>query len=238
VSTPPAPRWPVGLPTRLRPIGLLGRGSSAAVWQALDSDSGVEVAVKVLDGPALRHEQEARALGRLRGVPGVCAVHELGRTPDGVAWMIIDLAPGGTLADRPPLTPGDAVRVWRITAATLAAVHELELCHGDVTPSNVLLDELDRPLLADFGLAELGPSGTTQLPAGLTPAFAAPERLRGATPTPASDVYALAATLRACLADEASGRLGELLDRCRDARPSARPTAAELCRELDGRGRR
>lgn len=238
MSPAPAPRWPLGLPTRLRPVGLLGRGSSAAVWRALDADSGTEVAVKVLDGPAVRHEQEARALGRLRGVPGVCAVHELGRTPDGVAWMVLDLASGGTLADRVPLAPDDAVRVWRSTAGTLSAVHELELCHGDVTPSNVLLDELDRPLLADFGLAELGPAGATQPPAGLTPAFAAPERLQGAAPSPASDVFALAATLRACLADEPSGALAELLDRCRDARPWARPTAAELCGELDARGRR
>lgn len=223
-----AARWPVGLPTRLRPVRPIGRGGSAWVWRALDVDAGAEVAVKVLDGTGWRHEQEVRALGRLRGVEGVGGVHELGRTVEGTAWLVLDLFEGGSLLDRAPLDEFEALRVLGTTATALARVHELDLCHGDLTPTNVLFDG-DRPVLVDFGLAALGTDAPPErLPAGCTPAYAAPERLRGDAPSSAADVYALAATLRAVTDVASAPGLAELLASCLAHEPSARPSAAAL----------
>lgn len=232
-----APRWPLGLPTRLRPVRPIGSGSSAVVWQARDTEIGRDVAVKVLSGAdasglrTSRLEQEARALARLADVPGICALHEVGRTADGTGWAVVDLAAGGSLAERAPLADRELAGVGAAVARTLAAVHAHEVCHGDLTPSNVLFDGAGSPLLADFAMSALGGPGDPG--GGLTPAFAAPERLRGADARPESDVFALGASLRA-VRSQGSGpsdlgaQLDAWLQRCVEAEPTRRPSAPEV----------
>lgn len=229
------PRWPLGLPTRLRPVRPIGSGSSAVVWQARDTEVGLDVAVKVLSGTdasgarTSRLEQEVRALARLADVPGICALHEVGRTSEGTGWVVVDLAVGGTLADRAPLTDPEVARVGAEVARTLAAVHSHEVCHGDVTPSNIVFDGAGSPLLADFAMSALGGPGDPG--GGLTPAFAAPERLRGAEPRPESDVFALGASLRSVRGGTATGigeQLGDWLERSVSAEPALRPSMPEL----------
>ncbi len=105
-------------------------------------------------------------------------------------------------------------------ATALAGAHDVGVFHGDISPGNILYDQTGRPWLSDFGMAALGSprsdgtprsragSKAPDLPdapdaaelgaygvSGFTPAYAAPERLRGARPGPRSDVYSLAATL-------------------------------------------
>jgi serine/threonine-protein kinase PknK len=216
----------------VRPIG---SGSSAVVWQARDTEVGRDVAVKVLSGTdtsgarTSRLEQEARALARLVDVAGLCTLHEVGCTAEGTGWAVVDLAVGGTLADRAPLDDPEVARVGAAVARTLAAVHRHEVCHGDLTPSNVLFDDVGSPLLADFAMSALGGPGDPG--GGLTPAFAAPERLRGAEPRPESDVFALGASLRAVRGDTATSvgaQVGDWLERCVVVEPSMRPSASEL----------
>lgn len=240
----PEPRWPLGIPTRLRPLEVLARGSNSVLWRARDVELGVDVAVKVLvaaagdrgrarPDPARRIEVEARALARLRGVAGVVVIHELGRTTDGAAWLACELLPGGTLAQQAPLASAEVAGVGAQVATALAAAHRLDVHHGDISPSNIVFSADGAPLLADFGLADLGsPEGD---PGGLTPAFAAPERLRGAPPSAASDVHSLAATLDSVWSGPGRGSpvaldagLRDLLQRSRAAAPAERPTAAEL----------
>ncbi len=239
------PRWPVGLPTRLRPVRPVGAGGSAVVWCARDTDLGVDVAVKVLRGTdpsgvrTSRLEQEARALARLAGVPGICALHEVGCTAAGTGWVVLDLAVGGTLADRSPVPDEEVLRVAVVVACTLAAAHAHEVCHGDVTPTNVVFDAGGAPLLADFAMSALGGPGDPD--GGLTPAFAAPERLRGASPRPESDVFGLGATMRAvAVAPDEPGRVGGVasawLARCVLEDPTQRPTATELAEGLAALG--
>jgi serine/threonine protein kinase len=225
----------VGLPTHVRLVEVVGTGGSGTVWRARDRRAGRDVAVKVIEpgsgsDPGLeRFEREARALARLRGVPGVVAVHALGRDGDGRAWIVTDLWPGGTLADRSvPVPAEEVVAMGEVLAGALARAHELEVVHGDVTPANVLLDGRGGVGLADFGVAVLlggrSPAPNTAPP--FTPAYAAPEVRDGAGPSPASDVYGLGATLR-----EAAGPvrgLDDVLARCCGADPARRPTAAEV----------
>ncbi|MDQ2679234.1 MAG: serine/threonine protein kinase, partial [Actinomycetota bacterium] len=194
--------WIGGLPTRLRIDGPLGHGATSSVWRARDLVAGIDVVVKVLDAEhaAGRLEREARALARLRDVPGVVVAHELGRSDDGTGWIVCDLAAGGSLRDRlgergaGPLESTEARRLAAALAAALAEVHERGVVHGDLSPANVLFDRDGAPLLADFGAADL--DGTSDpVRQGLTPAFAAPERRRGAVASRPGDVYSLAATV-------------------------------------------
>lgn len=235
----------VGLPTRLRLVEVIGSGVSASVWRARDTLGGRDVAVKLLPPPGgiddratdlhrARFEREARALARLHGVEGVVALRELGITPDGTAWFVMDLAGGGSLRDR--LGEGrviDADALGLVLATALARAHELGVVHGDISPANVLFDEHDQPMLADFGMAALLSGGVgTDGVAGFTAAYAAPERLAGAPPDPASDVYALAATLwHAAHGSPPSGAgVGALA-----GQPAERPTAVTLAESLTAR---
>lgn len=234
----------MGLPTHLRLLDPLGGGTGGTVWRARDTRRGRDVAVKLLDGDGAAEvlEHEARAHARLRGVEGVLALHECGLTARGVAWLATDLAEG-SLAERLRGAPlgDDAARVLCAQlAGTLAEVHRLGVAHGDLTPANVLFGPDGRALLADFGLASRdGEPGR----GGCTPAYAAPERLRGAPPSPASDVYSLAATVVAAAHGRPPGRsapdgLPGWLLQCLDPRPSRRPDAARVAAAAGAHGRR
>ena len=233
--------WIDGLPTRLRIGERLGGGATSTVWRARDLLTGDDVVVKVLDAAHAsgRLEREARALARLRGVPGIVVVHELGRSADGTGWIVVDLAPGGSLRDRigdgHPSGPLDAVAARRVTAALAAALdaaHSRSVVHGDVSPANVLFGHDDAALLADFGAADL--DGTSDpVRQGLTPAYAAPERRRGAAASTAGDVYSLAATVSAACGDP-DGDLASLWADCLAEQPAHRPSAAQVVAALVG----
>lgn len=233
----PRPQWPLGLPTRLRPVRVLGGGAASVVWQARDTEVGADRAVKVIYAapgsgidPARRAETEARALARLDGVAGIVALHEVGRTDAGAAWLVHDLVTGGTLADRAPCASVEVVQVGSSLATTLAAAHHRSVHHGDISPTNVVFDGDGQALLADFGMAGLGHAPDD--PGGLTPAFAAPERLRGAPPSDASDVYSLTVTLRTVSSSPVPVEVQRLLTMGAAASPADRPSATELADAL------
>ena len=132
-----ADAWPAGLPTRLRPVEVVGRGTQGVVWAARDTATGRDVAIKLIAAPeADRFETEARALARLRGVPGIVGVVELGRTARGVGWLVTELVPGGTLADRgqSTLRVPELAAIGERLATGLAIAHERGVHHGDITP--------------------------------------------------------------------------------------------------------
>jgi len=144
-------------------------------------------------------------------------------------------------------------------AEGLASIHRTGLVHRDIKPSNVLIDDAG-PHIIDFGiaLASHGTRITTNL-AG-TPSYMAPERIHGSAATPASDVFALGATLFFAatgqgLVDSGTmyeqimqittgrfnlskvpGELRPIIVRCISDRSKDRPTAAELARTLVGSG--
>jgi peptide/nickel transport system substrate-binding protein len=161
---------------------------------------------------------------------------------------------GGSLGDRVRefglLGRREAASIGATLADALAAIHELGLVHGDVAPDNILIRG-DRTVLVDFGLQSGADEPTGPRQRLGSPAFSAPERLRGAPPTAASDVWSLAATLyvlvegtmpfgpvdlRALRDQEElvlapfrrAGVLSEPLRAALELEPGARPSAAEL----------
>nr|WP_206438940.1 serine/threonine-protein kinase [Streptomyces scabichelini] len=204
---------------RYRIVAQLGRGGMGVVWRALDEVLGREVAVKELRtytdaaAPELadlgrRMQREARAAARVRH-PGVIAVHDVAEV-EGRPLIVMELVDGPSLDDvlreRGPLDPREAAEIGAKVMDALAAAHRAGVLHRDVKPGNILLDRSGRIVLTDFGIATMddpGDGSTThltrsgELVGSLD--YLAPERAQGQDPGPASDVWALGATLYAAV---------------------------------------
>ncbi|MFJ3172299.1 serine/threonine-protein kinase [Streptomyces roseus] len=199
---------------RYRLSRLLGRGGMGAVWRAHDEHLERDVAVKELRLPEhlgeadrrnwiARLDREARAAARLKH-PGIITVHDRITGPDGRPWIVMELVDGGSLADLieadGSLTPERTVDIGRQVAAALAAAHLRGITHRDIKPANILL-EGDRVVLTDFGIAALEGDATLTATGMImgTPAFMAPEQVRGMPATAESDLWSLGATLYAAV---------------------------------------
>ncbi|SEG88972.1 Serine/threonine protein kinase [Nonomuraea solani] len=191
----------------------LGRGGMGRVWRGHDELLDRPVAVKevTLDQQPQREREvllgrtmsEARLAARLSH-PHIATVYDV-VVADERPWIVLQLVRAPTLADvlaeRGPLPLADVVRIGLQVLEALRAAHAAGIVHRDVKPANILLDDDGRhAVLTDFGLATSlerpVQSGLTQ--AGIvvgTPAYIAPERARGAAPTPESDLWSLGVTL-------------------------------------------
>jgi len=199
---------------RYQPQDRLDSGGVSVVWRAHDRVLGQDVAIKFLTGSYStgafareRIQAEARTAAGMRH-PAVVNVLDHGETAgkDGeiIPFIVMELAPGRTLAGRlseGPLPPEEALRICADVASALAAAHAIGLVHRDVKPGNVMLTPSGAKVF-DFGIAALigGPEVTSDEPD--TSAFLAPERLTENTVIPPSDVYALGLLLHRTLTGE------------------------------------
>jgi len=179
---------------RYQLINVLGEGAVGAVYVAAPTHhSNQPVAVKVLDPMFVdrvsvgRLETDLRLVSTI-GHQHILPVQEFG-VDHGYVFLVMPMAPGGTLKQlmhQGPLDPGRAWRVLRALADALHHAHERGVVHRDVKPSNVLFDSAGEVLLGDFGVARLsyGVPGT--------PGYMAPEQAIGEPTDRRADVYALA----------------------------------------------
>ncbi len=196
-EAPRAGRFRFGQLVAIEP---LGEGSQGTVWRAYDPLLDLEVALKLrkIESGALAHAflEEARRLARVRQANIVsvygAAVH------DGQAGLWTELVRGTSLAEllaRHGPFPAEEVRgIGLDLAHALAAVHRHGLRHGDVKPENVMREVSGRIVLMDFGAARELDAANAPVVSGSLP-YLAPEVLRGAAPTAASDLYALGVLL-------------------------------------------
>ncbi|HBP22268.1 MAG TPA: hypothetical protein DEA08_31355 [Planctomycetes bacterium] len=194
----------------------LGRGGMGAVYRAVDMRSGEEVAVKVLLSDAEledyeRFRREAELVWRLQH-PHVARVRALDTALRGnreLRYLVLDLYPGGSLADRlrrGPLPIDEALAITHKLAGALAHAHARGVIHRDLKPGNVLFDAAGEPYLSDFGLARGTLNGRLTNTGAIlgTPAFMAPEQVLDSKRADArSDVYGLGAILYALLSGRA-----------------------------------
>ncbi len=188
-----------------RVIEQIGRGGMATVYRAFQPALSREVAIKVLPGFFAedasfveRFRREAIAVANLRH-PNILAVYDYGEQDD-TAYIVTELAEGGTLADLlgAPLSVARAVALLRPVAAALDHAHTAGVIHRDVKPSNVLLRKDGTPVLSDFGLARIFDHSQRLTATGMavgTPEYMAPEQAKENDVGPACDVYALAVVL-------------------------------------------
>ncbi|MFB6721041.1 serine/threonine-protein kinase [Kribbella sp. NPDC056345] len=195
-------------------IRRLGSGGFAAVWLARDEDLDAEVAVKVLaehwvDDLDVRRRfvEEGRFLRKVES-PYVVGVHDTGTTDDGRPFLVLTYADRGTLADRikeGPLPLAGTLEVIENVSAGLQELHDRGVLHRDVKPENVLFRSTpagERAMLGDLGLGKsLDKVSRVTMPGG-TPAYVAPEQVRGDVLDPRADLYALAAVTYAALAGQ------------------------------------
>jgi serine/threonine protein kinase len=216
----------------------IGAGGMGVVYAAYDPELDRRVALKLLrpdrfgsDADRLRLLREAQALARLAD-PHVVSVYDTGTFGDRV-FVAVELVEGETLRQWLGGLRA-APRSWREVLARflpagrgLAAAHAAGLVHRDFKPENVLLGRDGRVRVADFGLAEAAPEPGGKLAAlpaewGLvlgTPAYMAPEQLRGIAVDARSDQFSFCVALFEALY----------------GRPSARCRRGRRCRDGCGR---
>jgi serine/threonine-protein kinase len=178
----------------------------ATVYRAYQTSLNRYVAIKILatwmaqDSQFVqRFRQEALAAGGLRH-PNILNILDAG-TLDGQHYIIMDYAPGGTLADRfrqGAISPDQAADLVAQIADALDHAHRRGIVHRDIKPSNILMDEDGRPLLADFGIAQAMGTGPrlTQSGASIgTPEYMSPEQSQGERVDGRSDIYSLGIVL-------------------------------------------
>jgi formylglycine-generating enzyme required for sulfatase activity len=182
---------PDSLPLRLgryRILCQLGAGAFGVVYRGYDDELKRDVAIKVphrhrVASPAdvERYLTEARILAGLDH-PGIVPVHDVGRTDDGLCYVVSKLVEGKTLSVRlrqGRLALAEAVEIAACAAEALQHAHRRGLVHRDIKPANILLDADGRPVVADFGLALREEDfGSGPALAG-TPAYMSPEQARG-----------------------------------------------------------
>jgi len=181
----------------------LGRGTTAVVLEADPPGGGAPVALKIpLAGTADDPSVRTRFLRGARAQAGldhasIVPVLDVGESPTHGPWVAMALVHGPTLGEL--LGAGEvsatrALGVLEQIGGALDAAHAAGVVHRDVKPSNVLVDG-DHAWLADFGLARDGDDDAatrTGAVIGTLP-YLAPELVRGGSPSPAGDRYALAA---------------------------------------------
>ncbi|MCE9581238.1 MAG: protein kinase, partial [Planctomycetes bacterium] len=229
----------------------LGRGGMGIVWEALDTDLGRPVALKMLlasgeemeGGAVERLLREARAAARLRH-PGIVGILDIGQA-DGRHYFTMDMVPGKSfekLLRGPGLPERFRLEVVAAVAEALGAAHREGIVHRDVKPSNIIVDSNGRPVLVDFGLARDGAAGGNALT--LTGAligtlhYMSPEQACRAprSASPPSDVFSLGVVLFRAL----TGHLPFLRDDAQllvailqEEPPTPSRINAEISRDLD-----
>jgi serine/threonine protein kinase len=202
----------------------IGAGAMGIVYRARDPKLGRAVAIKLVRAisassvASARLLREAQAMALVRH-PNVVPIFDVGPADDAV-FLAMPLIEGGTLKQwlRERARPCNEILDRFIAAGRgLAAAHAAGLVHRDFKPDNVLLGAAGEVQVADFGLACLAGGEATPhprprpLPPGAltqtgdvlgTPAYMAPEQLRGRTSDARADQFSFCVALWESLYDE------------------------------------
>lgn len=182
----------------------LGAGGMGVVYLGSDK-KGQRVALKVIR-PDLAEDQEfrsrfAREVSAARRIRGGCTARLVAADLEADRpWFATQYVPGPSLHDKVndegPVGAAELAAIGAALSEGLVAVHEAGVVHRDLKPSNILLSPKG-PRIIDFGIAwATGASTLTHVGTAVgSPGFLAPEQVRGAAVTPATDVFSLGATL-------------------------------------------
>ena len=190
----------MGLDERYQILEKIGAGSFATVYRARDLELGREVAIRQIHEQYLedpekleRYWQEAQLLASLSH-PNIVTTYDLDRTR---GWLILELMQAN-LEERTAGRQMDLKSLRTTLAHSLRALvflHERGIVHGDIKPSNLMLDARRRVKIGDFGLARRASDSEGELIKGTTK-FMAPETVADEFGEigPASDLYSLGFT--------------------------------------------
>jgi serine/threonine protein kinase len=173
---------------RYRVIRRLGQGGFGRVYLAQDDDLDRPVAIKVPNPERISNPEEvetylaeARTVAKLDH-PNIVPVYDVGRTDDGLCYVVSKYIEGSDLAVRigqARPSSRDSAELVATIADALHYAHTRGLVHRDIKPANLLIDAAEKAYVADFGLAlKEEDYGKCALYAG-TPAYMSPEQARG-----------------------------------------------------------
>jgi len=197
----------------------IGQGGMGVVYRAEDTNLSREVAIKVLpeqftkDPQRLaRFEREAKLLASLNH-PNIAAIHSFEHSDD-IHFLVLELVPGETLAERVakgPLPVEEALEICRQIAEGVEAAHEKGVIHRDLKPANVKVTPEGKVKILDFGLAKAfedetpvtdisqSPTLTEEMTrAGVimgTAAYMSPEQAKGEAVDKRADIFAFGCVL-------------------------------------------
>jgi Tol biopolymer transport system component len=172
----------------------LGVGGMGTVYRAIDTRLGRKVAIKAATSHyGERFQREARAISALNH-PNICTLYDVGPN-----YLVMELLDGSTLAEeirKSPIAPQLASHYGAQIAAALAEAHGEGIVHRDLKPGNIMLTRHGVKVL-DFGLARMvSEQGLTETNVIMgTPAYVAPEQLKGNEADARTDLFALGLVL-------------------------------------------
>jgi eukaryotic-like serine/threonine-protein kinase len=197
----------------------LGEGGMASVWLARRSDGrhDGQAAIKLMHGrlhgtqASQRFEREGRILARLEH-PHIARLLDAGVAGDaegGQPYLVLELVRGEPIdrwCDERQLGIEARLRLFIDVVQAVAAAHAQLVVHRDLKPGNVMVDGQGQVKLLDFGIARMLDEGDAAAAAAVssltrtgqrafTPAWAAPEQVRGDPVSTATDVWALGVLL-------------------------------------------
>ena len=203
-----------------RLIDQLGEGGTSVVYRAERADDQFErtVAIKVLRGVL---EQDGGTIERFRAErqilaslshPHLADVYDGGVLPDGRPYLVMEHVDGRFITEHcraENCSLEQRMSLFRQAAEAVQAAHEQLVVHRDIKPTNVLVErETGQVKLLDFGIAKIlgempgGPVPATETGRQpMTPAYAAPEQVKGEPISVATDTYALGVLLYELLTD-------------------------------------
>ncbi|MDI3285070.1 protein kinase [Polyangium sp. 15x6] len=207
---------------RFELVRLAESGGMGEIYEAREHATGERLAVKVLrpgrEEAAERFERETQILST-SSHPHIVRYVARGALPTGEPWLVMEWLEGEDLASRlrrGPLGVAEGVRLLRVAAETLGAMHARGVVHRDVKPSNLFLvgGRIEGLKVLDFGIAQL-PGASRLTDTGLivgTPGYMAPEQARDREAVGAgADVFSLGAVLFECLTGRPAFRGGTFL---------------------------
>ncbi len=192
---------------------LIGEGAMGWVYRGIHRALQSSIAVKLMKPSAepddtrdKRFEREARSASALNS-PNIISIIDFGRTPGGILFIVSEYLRGDTLSElidnQGPLPLPRTLRIIDQILSAVYEAHEAGLIHRDMKPDNVIITPLrsgeDFVKVLDFGIAKLGGDQNQRLTMQGqlfgTPAYMAPEQIRGQDVTPRTDLYACAMIL-------------------------------------------
>jgi eukaryotic-like serine/threonine-protein kinase len=226
-----------------RVLEKLGQGGMGVVYKAEDTRLARQVALKLLPAGfagdpdhVTRLQREAQILASLNH-PNIAAIYGLEES-EGVRFLVLELVPGPTLADRlvfGPLPMKECLSIARQIAEALEAAHEKGIVHRDLKPANIKVTPEGQVKVLDFGLAKAAisesfPTDLSQSPTAAfgytregvllgTAEYMSPEQARGKALDKRTDIWSFGCVLYEAL----SGR-----------RPFAGETASDMIAAILG----
>ena len=237
---------------RYQIISLLGVGGMGAVYHVWDSELALSLALKVIkpdNDPLATQELERRfkrelVLARQVTHTNVIRIHDLGEI-DGIKYITMPFVHGTDLArllsSEGKLPVARALPLARQMVSGLRAAHQAGIVHRDLKPANILIDDSEKAVITDFGIARSTNAGTFATAAGAiigTLAYMAPEQATGKPVDQRADIYAFGLIVSEMLVGKRGSSGGDtalalLIERASHAPPRLRALDPSMPEGLD-----